>query len=194
MLSLTDNNQNKGVKQLKTKNESSALVNEAIRFEKVQLITNDGKNLGVMPKDQALKLAKAEHLDLVILAESGAEGLPVAKIMDFGKMIYAKKKQQAEAKKHQKVIQIKEIKLRPKIGEHDYQTKMNQAIQFLKDGKHLKVTLMFRGREAVGLEARGTEILDKIAKTFEEAGLTKIAHEKDARTSQSWTRIYYLKK
>ncbi|MCL4360975.1 translation initiation factor IF-3 [Candidatus Dependentiae bacterium] len=181
---------------MKTKNDSLPLVNEDIRYDKLQVISNDGRNLGIMIRDQALKMAKSENLDLVILAESGNEGLPVAKIMDFGKMLYAKKKQQAEAKKHQKVIQVKEIKLRPKIGEHDYQTKMNQAIQFLKDGKHLKVTLMFRGREATGLEERGTEIFEKIAKTFEESGLnlTKLAQEKDAKTSQSWSRIYYLKK
>ena len=86
--------------------------------------------------------------------------------MDFGKALYAKKKQQAEAKKSQKVIQVKEIKLRPKIGEHDYQTKINQAIDFLKDGKHLKVTLMFKGREAAMREERGEELFRKIDESF----------------------------
>ena len=104
--------------------------------------------------------------------------MPVAKIMDFGKALYAKRKQQAEAKKSQKIIQVKEIKMRPKIGEHDYQTKMNQAIDFLKDGKHVKITLMFKGREAAMREERGEELFRKIDESFANAGLTKIAARK----------------
>ena len=122
------------------------------------------------------------------------EGVPVVKIMDFGKALYAKKKKQAEAKKSQKVIQVKEIKIRPKIGEHDYQTKMNQAIQFLKDGKRLKVTLMFKGREIVLQQERGKELFDKVDKSFQDAGLAHVVQEKDSRMGQLWSRIYYLKK
>ena len=179
---------------MKTKNDSaSPIINEKIRFDKMQVISHDGKNLGVLPRDEALRLARQVGLDLVIIAEQGGDGLPVVKVMDFGKALYAKKKQQAEAKKNQKVIQIKEIKLRPKIGEHDYQTKINQAIEFLKDGKHLKVTLMFRGRETATREERGTEMFTKIDASFEAAGLTKLVQEKDAKTPQLWSRIYYLK-
>jgi translation initiation factor IF-3 len=178
---------------MKTKDDSQ-LINEKIRYDKIQVITHDGRNLGIISRDEALRLARQENLDLVLLTESGSEGYPLAKIMDFGKALYAKKKQQNEAKKHQKVIQIKEIKLRPKIGEHDYMTKINQAIQFLKDGKHLKVTLMFRGREAAMRDERGEQIFSKINQNLEEAGLHKAAFEKDAKTPQSWSRIYYLKK
>lgn len=170
------------------------LINEKIRFDKMQVISHDGKNLGILAREEALKLARQTDLDLVVIADQGGEGYPVVKVMDFGKVLYAKKKQQAEAKKHQKVIQVKEIKLRPKIGEHDYQTKINQAVQFLKDGKHLKVTLMFRGRETATREERGQEIFDKINKSFEEAGLTKLVQEKDAKAAQFWSRVYYLKK
>ncbi len=170
------------------------LINEKIRFDKMQVISHDGKNLGILAREEALKLARQTDLDLVVIADQGGEGYPVVKVMDFGKVLYAKKKQQAEAKKHQKVIQVKEIKLRPKIGEHDYQTKINQAVQFLKDGKHLKVTLMFRGRETATREERGQEIFDKIDKSFEEAGLTKLVQEKDAKAAQFWSRVYYLKK
>src|SRR5580692_513377 len=106
---------------LKGKKETnSAPVNEKIRAERVQLITQDGENVGVVPTSQALRMAQLASLDLVVIADQGKEGVPIAKIMDFGKAAYEKKKQQAEAKKHQKVIQVKEVKLRPKIGEHDY--------------------------------------------------------------------------
>lgn len=181
---------------MKAKNESTAApaINEKIRFEKLQVISNDGKNLGVLLRDEALRLARQTDLDLVLISEQGSEGYPLVKIMDFGKALYAKKKQQADAKKNQKVIQVKEIKLRPKIGEHDYQTKINQAIQFLKDGKHLKVTLMFRGREAAARDERGEELFNKITESFEQAGFTKLAQEKDLKTSQSWSRVYYLRK
>ena len=142
-------------------------INENIRFPRVQLITNDGQNIGVVSRDEALRSAHLAGLDLVLIAEQGSEGFPVTKIMDFGKLLYAKKKKQAEAKKHQKTIQVKEVKLRPKIGEHDFLTKMNQAVQFLKDGKHLKVTVAFRGREAITKEERGTQMFDKINAYFE---------------------------
>lgn len=173
---------------------SVPLMNEKIRFDKIQVIAVDGQNLGVISSQEALRLARDAELDLVLLSQTGGLGAPVAKIMDFGKVIYAKKKQMADAKKHQKVIQVKEIKLRPKIGEHDYQTKINQAIDFLKDGKHLKVTLMFKGREAELSRERGDEMFDKIDKSFQDAGLTKIVQEKDSRMGQFWSRIYYLKK
>ncbi len=157
------------------------------------MITHDGKNLGIINRDEALRIARSEDLDLVLLADAGSEGVPLAKIMDFGKALYAKKKQQAEAKKSQKVIQIKEIKMRPKIGEHDFNVKLHQAIEFLKEGKHVKFTLMFKGREAAMREERGEEIFKKIDQGFEEAGLTKIMAEKDAKAGQLWSRVYLLK-
>lgn len=171
------------------------LTNKKILFDKLQLISAEGQNIGVVTRDEALQQASAAGLDLVIIAEQGGFGVPVAKIMDFAKATYAKKKQMAEAKKKQQVIKIKEIKLRPKIAEHDYQTKMNQAVQFLKEGKRIKVTLMFKGREAVMRDERGTEIFNKIYATFEDAGLVKnLVQEKDMKTSQLWSRVYYLKK
>ncbi len=179
---------------MKGKRESLPLINEKIRFERVQLITQDGENTGVIQTYQALKMAQSAGLDLVIIAEQGKEGAPVAKIMDFGKAIYEKKKQQAEAKKHQKVIQVKEIKLSPKIGEHDYQTKMKQALDFLEEGKRVKITLFFKGRENATKEKRGTELFEKIQKTFEEKEILKnLIQEEDANAGQFWSRVYYLK-
>ncbi len=177
----------------KTEGAPSQLINEKIKFDKMQVISFDGKNLGVILRDEALRIARQADLDLVLLAEQGADGFPVTKIMDFGKALYAKKKQQNEAKKSQKIIQVKEIKMRPKIAEHDYTTKVNQAIEFLKDGKHVKFTLMFKGREAVMREERGSEIFKKIDTSFEEAGLTRIVAEKDSKTPQLWSRVYFLK-
>lgn len=180
---------------LKGKNEVVGTpINEKIRYEKMQVITNDGQNLGVLSRSEALRLAIQSELDLVLMSEQGSEGVPVVKIMDFGKALYSKKKQQADAKKHQKVIQVKEIKMRPKIGEHDFETKIHQGIEFLKDGKYLKVTLMFRGREAEVREVRGAEIFNKIDSMFQEAGLTKIVQEKDMKGPQLWSRVYFLKK
>jgi translation initiation factor IF-3 len=172
---------------------SLPLINDEIRFPRVQLITHEGNNVGVISRMDALRMAHEAGLDLVLIADQGAEGAPVVKIMDFGKALYAKKKKQQDAKKHQKVIQIKEIKMRPKIGAHDYQTKVNQAIQFLKEGKRLKVTLMFRGREIVLQQERGVDIFNKIDKAFADAGLS-VVMEKETRMGSVWFRMYFLKK
>lgn len=160
----------------------------------MQVINHEGTNLGVISRDEALRLAREVELDLVMIAPSGKDGVPVTKIMDFGKVLYAKKKKLAEAKKHQKTIQVKEIKLRPKIGEHDFQTKIRQAVQFLNDGKRLKVTLFFRGREIASKDEQGSLLFEKIDKTFEESGLTGIVQEKDTKSGPMWSRIYFLKR
>lgn len=174
-------------------NSNNPPINEQIRFPRVQLINHDGQNIGVILRNDALRMAHEAGLDLVLIADQGAEGVPVVKIMDFGKVLYAKKKKMSEAKKHQKVIQIKEIKMRPKIGEHDYQTKLNQAIQFLKDGKRLKVTLTFRGREIALQQERGNDLFNKIDQGFVDAGLSVI-HEKETKMGSIWSRMYFLKK
>lgn len=179
---------------LKDKKNMSPLVNEQIRASNVQLITHEGENIGVVPREQALRMADEVELDLVMIAKQGGEDVPVVKIMDFGKALYEKKKKQTEAKKHQKVIQIKEIKMRPKIGEHDYQTKMRQAIQFLKEGKRLKITLFFRGRENIAKEERGTELFKRINETFKDQNLlSTLVQERDSKMGQFWSRVYYLK-
>ena len=178
-----------------TKPHNGLLSNEAIRFPQVQLIDADGANVGVVSRDQALIQARDSGLDLVLLAESGAMGCPVVKILDLGKELYDRKKKQNEAKKHQKIIQIKEIKLRPKIGEHDYQIKLNQGIGFLEDGKKLKITLVFRkGREMVVKDDRGNQMFEKIKNTFKEHGiLDRIMEEKEFDMGGKWSRIYFLK-
>lgn len=175
------------------KNDTGQLINESIRAVRIQVVNQDGENIGVITKEEALKLAKIAQLDLVMVADMGAEGVPVAKIMDFGKLLYAKKKKHAEAKKHQKTVQVKEIKMRTKIGEHDYQTKLKQGIQFLKEGKYLKITLMFKGREAASSQERGSLMFEKINQTLQEEGFDNIIQEKETKSSSSWSRIYFLK-
>ena len=179
---------------MKDRKESAPLVNQQIRAENVQLITHEGENIGVVSRYQALRQAEEAGLDLVLIAQTGKDGVPVVKIMDFGKVLYEKKKKTTEAKKHQKIIQIKEIKMSPKIGEHDYQTKIKQAAQFLKSGKRVKITLSFRGREMATKDARGGELFSKIEKSFEECDLgNELLQEQDSKMGKMWSRIYYLK-
>ncbi len=170
------------------------MINERIRFDQMQLITHEGENIGTVSRQEALRRAQDVNLDLVLLTEKGKDGLPVVKIMDHGKQLYERKKKASEAKKHQKVIQVKEIKIRPKIGMHDYQTKIKHAIQFLKAGKRVKVSLFFRGRENITKETRGKELFEQVLKSFEEEGLLQdLVQEKETRMGQTWSRIFYLK-
>lgn len=174
--------------------ESLPLINERIRAPRVQLITEDGQNIGVVARDEMLRRAMQAGLDAVIISDEGKEGFPVVKIMDFGKSLYEKKKKSHDAKKHQKVIQVKEVKMNPKIGEHDFQTKMRQVLDFLQDGKRVKLTLFFRGRENATKDERGNELFDKINKVFEEQDVMKsLVQESDSRLGSLWSRIYYLK-
>ncbi|HSC24839.1 MAG TPA: translation initiation factor IF-3 [Candidatus Babeliales bacterium] len=179
---------------LKERKENVPLINQQIRAENVQLITQDGENIGIIGRNQALRQAEEAGLDLVLIAATGKDGIPVVKIMDFGKILYEKKKKTIEAKKHQKVIQIKEIKMNPKIGEHDYQTKIKQTVQFLTSGKRVKITLSFKGREMATKDIRGSELFAKIQKSFEEYEWAhNLVQEQDSKMGKMWSRIYYLK-
>jgi translation initiation factor IF-3 len=174
--------------------EQLPLMNERIKAEQLQVIDHLGANLGIISRAQALDIAHQHSLDLVILTLEGPMGCPLAKIMDYGKEQYEKKRQQHEAKKNQKVIQIKEIKLQPKIADHDFQTKMNKGLEFLEDGKRLKITIEFRGREIALKEERGGLLLKKIEQFFQDAGIAKrLLQDKELKTLKAWTRTYYLK-
>jgi len=181
-----------GVNFTLKKKSRKNLINDQIIAENVQVISASGENLGVVPLKKALELAQVARLDLVLLDELDGE-VPLVKVMDFGKNLYAKKKKLAEGKKKQKVIKTKEIKMEPKIGIHDYQTKMNQGIKFLEAGNKLKLTLTFRGRLANLKDQRGAEMFAQIDQTFLDAGLTNIAQENDLKAGPFWSRIYYLK-
>jgi len=120
-------------------------VNYLIRVPEVRVIDAEGEQLGVMSTDRAIALAMENGLDLVEVSPTARP--PVCRIMDFGKFKYEQSKKQKESKKKQHTVQVKEIKLRPKTEEHDYQFKMRHAHDFLEKGNKVKVTLMFRGRE-----------------------------------------------
>ena len=119
--------------------------NREIRIPKIQLIDEEGQNLGVMPTDQALKMAEDAGLDLVEISPNAEP--PVCKILDLGKLKYSTQKKAAEARKKQKIVEVKEIKMRPNIDTHDYEVKMRAMNRFFEDGDKVKVTLKFRGRE-----------------------------------------------
>src|SRR5262250_1685718 len=134
-------------------------VNEEIRSREVQLIDQDGHNHGPVDVRLAIEKAQEAGLDLVEIAPNSVP--PVCKILDYGKYKYQAQKKAAEARKKQKVVEIKEIKLRPMIDDHDYQVKMRSMKRFFEDGDKVKITLRFRGREMAHQEL-GTKLLDRV--------------------------------
>ncbi|MFA5536285.1 MAG: translation initiation factor IF-3 [Bacillota bacterium] len=135
-------------------------VNEEIRVREVRLVGDDGEQLGIMPVRDALRIAQDKGLDLVEVAPNGKP--PVCRIMDYGKYRFEQSKRDREARKKQKVINIKEVKFRLAIEEHDFQVKARNAIRFLEAGDKVKVTIMFRGREISHSEL-GRELCLKLA-------------------------------
>lgn len=184
-------NNNQNTRNKKPIAHSGYTINGDIRAESLRVINHEGQNLGVISRREAQALATSVGLDLVQISE-GDSGV-TAKIMDFGKFLYEKKKQQNEAKKHQKVIQVKELKLRPHIGEGDYGIRINQAEQFLKEGKRVKFTLQFRGREVLTMEEVGTKLFARIMADLNARQLGTILEEKESRGTPLWSRIVYLK-
>jgi len=134
-------------------------INEEIRSREVQLIDDQGANHGATPIQTALEMAQAAGLDLVEIAPNSSP--PVCKILDYGKYKYQAQKKAAEARKKQKVVEIKEIKLRPMIDDHDYDVKMRSMQRFFEDGDKVKVTLRFRGREMAHQEL-GVKLLERV--------------------------------
>ena len=134
-------------------------INEEIRAREVHLIDKDGHNLGNMTVPEALAKAQEAGLDLVEISPNATP--PVVKILDFGKYKYQEQKKQAEARKKQKVVEVKEIKFRPMIDDHDYQVKMRSMERFFEEGDKVKITLRFRGREMAHQEL-GTRLLVRL--------------------------------
>jgi translation initiation factor IF-3 len=133
-------------------------INERIRVPQVRLIGPDGNQLGVVPIQRAQEIANQNELDLVEVAPNATP--PVCRIIDFSKFKYDQEKKEREAKKHQKQGRLKEIRLKPNIDEHDYETKLKQAITFLKKKDKVKINLFFRGRQMEHLDL-GRKVLDK---------------------------------
>lgn len=136
-------------------------VNRRIRSRELRVVDENGKQLDVMPLEEALRLAAEAGLDLVEVAPQANP--PVARIMDYSKYKYEQEKKEREAKKKQHVIHIKEIKIGPKIEEHDYQVKLNHLERFLKRGDKTKINMRFKGREMAHIDL-GRGVLDRLAK------------------------------
>ncbi len=135
-------------------------INERIRVPEVRVIGSENEQLGIMPTREALARAREEGLDLVEVAANAAP--PVARIMDYGKFKYEQSKKAKETRRKAKQIEVKEVKMRPKIDEHDYDFKTRNAKKFLREGDKVKMTIMFRGREMAHTEF-GIRILEKVA-------------------------------
>jgi translation initiation factor IF-3 len=140
-------------------------VNDAIRAQNVRLIDEDGAQLGIKTSDEARQYAYDKNLDLVEVAAQADP--PVARVMDYGKYRYEQEQKAKLARKHQTSINVKEIKFRPKIGIHDYNTKKGHVERFLKQRAKVKVTIMFRGRETTHPE-RGRDLLMRLAEELKE--------------------------
>ena len=153
-------------------------INEAIRASKVRLVDEDGSQVGLKTRDEALEYAYSKDLDLVEVA-SGADP-PVARIMDYGKYKYEQEQKAKTARKHQSQIHVKEIKMRPKIGVHDYETKKGHVVRFLNAKAKVKVTIMFRGREQSHPE-RGRDLLMRLAEDVKEIGQIESPPLQDGR-------------
>jgi translation initiation factor IF-3 len=147
-------------------------VNEDIRVREVQLIDHEGTNRGVTPTQDAITLAREAGLDLVEISPNASP--PVCKILDYGKFKFQAQKKAAEARKKQKTVEVKEIKLRPGIDKHDYQVKIRSMRRFFEEGDKVKVTLRFRGREMAHQEL-GYKLLQRVREDM--ANLSKVEAE-----------------
>jgi translation initiation factor IF-3 len=145
-------------------------INERIRVPEVRLIDDEGQQVGVMKTPDALKFAQDRELDLVEVAPEARP--PVVRVLDYSKYKYEQAQKQKQARKHQQQITVREIKFRPKIAEHDYDTKKHHVERFLRHKDKVKVTIMFRGREVTHPE-RGTAILDRLAEELSELGVVE---------------------
>ncbi|NMP36705.1 MAG: translation initiation factor IF-3 [Clostridiales bacterium] len=154
-------------------------INEEIRDKELRVISESGEQLGMMSAKDALKLAVNQNLDLVKIAPQASP--PVCKIMDYGKYRFEQAKREKEARKNQKIVEIKEIRLSLNIDTHDFDTKANHARKFLSDGDKVKVSIRFRGREMAHAE-NGKGIMEKFAVACEEFGTVEKAAKLEGRS------------
>jgi translation initiation factor IF-3 len=153
-------------------------VNERIRVPEVRLIGEDGQQVGVLPTDQALKYAQERDLDLVEVAADARP--PVVRVLDYSKYKYEQEQKAKAARRHQKQVTVREIKLRPKIATNDYETKKGHVVRFLKHQDRVKITIMFRGRETTHPE-RGEALLMRLAEDVAELGTVEQRPTQDGR-------------
>ena len=145
-------------------------INERIRAREIRVINEEGGQLGIMPPHEALRIARGQGLDLVEVAPTANP--PVCRIINYGKYLYQLSKRQHEARKHQKSIELKEVKMRPRTSTHDFETKRNKVIEFLREGAKVKVTIMFRGREMAHRDL-GFKMMERLAGEVSEVGMVE---------------------
>lgn len=155
------------------------MINDEIRVKEVRLIGADGEQLGIKLTREAMQLAVEANLDLVNVAPTAKP--PVCRIMDYGKFRYEQQKKDKEARKNQKVVDIKEIRLSATIDEHDFQTKLRNAVKFLKDGDKVKASVRFRGREIAHAEI-GRKVLERLAVETAEVSTIERAPKLEGRS------------
>lgn len=155
------------------------MVNEGIRAREVRLIASDGSQLGVKSKQEALQIAEAANLDVVLVAPKAKP--PVARVMDYGKYRFELQKKQREARKKQKVINVKEVRLSPTIDVNDFNTKTKNALKFLSKGDKVKVSIRFKGR-AITHKEIGYNVLDRFAKAVAQTATVESKAKMDGRS------------
>jgi translation initiation factor IF-3 len=154
-------------------------INERIRAREIRVIDDEGKQIGILPPYEALRMARERNLDLVEISPTAQP--PVCRIMDYGKFLYQQEKKEREAKKHQKTIVVKEVKFRINVDDHDYETKKNHVLRFLDEGDKVKATIFFRGREMTrtGL---GRGILERLIKDIGDQGIVEFRPRQEGNT------------
>ena len=167
-MAYVNNNNNKGQR-----------INEMIRVREVRLIDEEGNQLGIVPTPEALRMAKDKGLDLVEVSPNANP--PVCKILDYGKYRFEQEKKLRDAKKNQKVLKLKEIRMQPKIGSGDLDTKAKHIQEFLDEGDKVKVTIRFRGRELAHTEL-GYDVLNEVLKRLTSAYVVEKAPAMDGKT------------
>ena len=153
-------------------------INERIRVPQVRLIGDDGNQVGVVPTEEALRYAQERDLDLVEVAAEARP--PVVRVLDYSKYKYEQEQKAKAARRHQKQVTVREIKLRPKIADNDYETKKSHVVRFLTHGDRVKITIMFRGRETTHPE-RGEALLMRLAEDVDELGTIEQRPNLDGR-------------
>jgi translation initiation factor IF-3 len=154
-----------------------------IRVRDVRLVDENGEQLGILPTFEALRLAQERNLDLVEVAPNAVP--PVCRLLDFGKFQYERQKKEREARKSQKIIELKEIRLKPRTGEHDLDTKVRQTLVFLLEGSKVKVTVRFRGREITHPEIAR----DQLARFAEKVGTAAVV---EAQPAMEGTNLFMM--
>lgn len=153
-----------------SKNHNELMLNDEIKEKEIRLVGSDGEMIGIVPTKEALQMASDKNLDLAKIAPQAIP--PVCKIMDYGKYLFELNKKEKEARKKQKIISIKEVRISPSIEEHDFGFKVKNACKFLKEGDKVKVTVKFRGRE-LNHASLGTEVLGRFAESVKDFGIVE---------------------